>query len=50
MEEEILEEKTLTLKSLEKKMNERFAIIEQKLNLIERNIEVIKNVSRRVKK
>lgn len=41
------EEKTLTLKSLEKQVNEKLALIDKKLNKLERNIDVLTKASRR---
>lgn len=48
MENEINDEKTLTLKSLDKKLGEKIAILDNKINKLERNIEIIKKMSRRV--
>ena len=47
MEEKVVEEKTLTLKSLEKQVNEKLALIDKKLNKLERNIDVLTKASRR---
>lgn len=49
LSEEILEnkEKTLTLKSLEKQVNEKIAIFDEKIKGLERNIETLKKVARR---
>ena len=41
------EEKTLTLKSLEKQVKEQFADINKKLNELERKVEIIENSLRR---
>lgn len=47
--EEIFEnkEKVLTLKSLEKQVNEKLAILGTKISKLERNIELLKKVTRR---
>lgn len=41
------EEKTLTLKSLEKQVKEQFADINKKLSELERKVEIIENSLRR---
>lgn len=41
------EEKTLTLKSLEKQVKEQFADINKKLSELERKVEIIENYLRR---
>ena len=41
------EEKTLTLKSLEKQVKEQFADINKKLSKLERKVEIIENSLRR---
>ena len=35
-------DKTLTLKGLEKQVNDRFKAIEEKINFLERKIEIVK--------
>lgn len=53
MEEDVLAkssevfEKTLTLKSLEKQVNEKLALIGKKLDELERDITLIKKAGRR---
>ena len=41
------EDKPLTLKSLEKQINEKLTVLDTKISKIERNIEVLKKVARR---
>lgn len=41
------EEKTLTLKSLEKQVKEQFSDINKKLSELERKVEIIENSLRR---
>jgi hypothetical protein len=41
------EEKTLTLKSLEKQVKEQFADINKKISELERKVEIIENSLRR---
>lgn len=41
------EEKTLTLKSLEKQVKEQFADVNKKLSELERKVEIIENSLRR---
>ena len=36
------QDKTLTLKGLEKQVNDRFKAIEEKINFLERKIEIVK--------
>lgn len=40
-------EKTLTLKSLEKQVNEKLALVDKKIAKLEREIELVKKVARR---
>ena len=44
--EEQIEEKQLTLKSLDKKTSEKFAEIDKKMSELIKNIEIIKKVVR----
>ena len=41
------EEKTLTLKSLEKQVKEKLAVVDKKIEQLEWNIELLKKVARR---
>ena len=41
------QEKPLTLKSLEKQVNEKLAVLDIKIGMLERNIEILKKVTRR---
>lgn len=41
------QEKVLTLKSLEKQVNEKMAVVDKKIEQLEWNIELLKKVSRR---
>lgn len=41
------EEKVLTLKSLEKQVNEKMAIVDKKIEQLEWNIDLLKKVARR---
>ena len=40
-------EKTLTLKSLEKQLNEKLSLVDKKIAKLEREIELVKKVARR---
>ena len=44
MEEKVVEEKTLTLKSLEKQVNEKLALIDEKIEKLEFTIKLLKKV------
>ena len=41
------QEKVLTLKSLEKQVNEKMAVVDKKIEQLEWNIELLKKVARR---
>ena len=41
------EEKTLTLKSLEKQVKEKLVVVDKKIEQLEWNIELLKKVARR---
>ena len=47
MEEIKVEEKVLTLKSLEKQVNEKLALLDTKIAQLERDITLVKKVARR---